>query len=642
MAITVIGVYFAFSFAMDTFRLPLMGDHCMKTSKNVEVAYNLVRYRDPFHSYVDYKATPKNPTGKLSSILRYETPLSGLLLGGIYAVFDGKDFDRRVAIARYFTLFHLIAGYLLLSIFVFRSDRFALVVFTFTFIGSAFTVSYSTKPLPETYAIFYQALFIVLGVYLMRREMGPIKKSLCLGGLCALLSIGGKLNYFLIAAPIFIVFPFFDTTLVGVGNKLKYFGVMVVGGGLAVLGMLLFTKISFYDALVYMVKGNKEIINNSLYETFMEGFDALDDIIERTRNDFGKTAYDWGKYSCYYLGLKLLYLALFKRKSATEWERFSVMTALFVLGHALNYIVLRNLFIPHRYYVVPLYLIFCLAITTLLADVRQLLSVDVSKRTPHLERVTSFFYSRSPLRFFKGVDAAPYRGALMVALLFAFMAIYAGYMAETLSTRGWQNTILLAMKAFGSTTLTFEIKRELASLADRLQGAMVLFAVLSGGMAAAAPLARFVTSWRRVSTRLDGIWQRAGVNVVNLSMIFTLSFPATFWALKNGKMFYRYADSHTELIEWAEALAEIRKDTQSGALVLAWKVCVAFYADKRSIRKATPKDIDYYRKHNLPSVMGPVRPLNIYYRRIEKYPPPMSYWVPKTSRPTLKRTDKRK
>jgi hypothetical protein len=40
--------------------------------------------------------------------------------------------------------------------------------------------------------------------------------------------------------------------------------------------------------------------------------------------------------------------------------------------------------------------------------------------------------------------------------------------------------------------------------------------------------------------------------------------------------------------------------------------------------------------------MGPVKPLNHYYQRIDKYPDPMSYWRPLSREELKARRDKKK
>jgi hypothetical protein len=639
--IAIIGVIFAVTFARGTFWLPLMGDHCMKTSKNVQVAYNIVRYGDPFSKYIDFQATPENPRGRRGAIFSFESPLSALSLAGLYALLGGEDFIRRVNIARYFTLFHLLAGYLVVALFLLRRKPFALSVLTFTLFGATFTVSYSTKPLPECYAIFYQGLFIAAGAHLLSKKIGPVKKSIIIAVLSCLLSIGGKMNYFLIALPVIIGFPFFDAELFGIKNKLKYFAIFVIGVAFASSVMLLFTDISFYDVFIFMIKGNKPIIEDSLWRTFIEGFSALDEVIKRTRTDFGRTAFDWGTAAIGYLVVKFIFIAGFKRRQTTLWQRFSVMTTLFVLGHGVNYVALRNLYIPHKYYVVPLYFIFALSITIFLTDILYILTADYPLKQRYVRPLLNDL-SRKLERWAPLSESRLALSAVATSVLaLIFLAIYLGYLGETLSSRGWRTTVLLAAKAFGSQMLAIDIRAAMVGVSRGMIIGMWVCFSLSG-----LALLALIGIWKRLgfSSRLAKVgafFQKAGIGVMPLAFAFTLSLPVTFWILKNGKSFYDYAMSHTELVEHAQDLARIRRDTESGALVLAWKVCMAFYADKRSITDAKVEDLDYYRKHSISSVMGPKKPLNHFYKKIEKYPPPMSYWVPKEQK-HLKRGPKTK
>jgi hypothetical protein len=93
------GAFAIFYQGRRTLEYPLLGHHCMKTSKSIEVSYNLVRYGDPFSQYVDWHATPTNPRGRQGNIFRYESPLSAFALAALYLVADGSDFESRVDIS---------------------------------------------------------------------------------------------------------------------------------------------------------------------------------------------------------------------------------------------------------------------------------------------------------------------------------------------------------------------------------------------------------------------------------------------------------------------------------------------------------------------------------------------------------------
>lgn len=616
-------------FGRQTFELPLLGDHCMKTSKSVEVAYNLVRYDDFFHEYNDWKAGPKNPRGKIGSILRYESPLSALGLGAVYLVVDGTDFDTRLAAARIFTLLHLAAAYLLLAVIIFRKDLLALAVFSFLFIGASFTVSYSTKPLAETYALLYQALLAVGATHLLKHPGGAIKKALLLAGGAALLCLGGKMNYFLVAFPLITLYPLFDREIRGMKSLLKYFAPFAAAAAVGVSVMLLLTNFSFYNAFVYMIRGNKPIIDNSLWATFVEGFEYIDAIIKRTRGDFGGIVFDWGRYSLFYLAAKFPYCIFSVRKRPLSLsERFSAVLSLLVLGHLLNYIVLRNLFIPHRYYVVPLFMLCCLSLTVSIADLRSFL-MGRFPGSRHLRALLSNRFARVYKALICIKSFAETRAAFVTAaFFFSAAAAVAGYFSYTLSDPSFQTTAILALKTLGAQSLAIEI-------IDRLKDAVVLLkiicavcitgAVLSVGLALFAERVNFI---KNISKKLS---KRGFPSPQAVALIVLLLIPGGSIVFQNGRIFYDYAASHLKLMEYAAQLAAIRKDTVSGDLVLSWKPCIAFYADKRSILEPVHEDLPYYRKNDIHSVMGPVKPFHKFYKRIEKYPPPMSYWEPKTA-----------
>ena len=158
-------------------------------------------------------------------------------------------------------------------------------------------------------------------------------------------------------------------------------------------------------------------------------------------------------------------------------------------------------------------------------------------------------------------------------------------------------------------------------------GLVILFRKYKG-------FARFVTQYYT-------FLQNRRISLASIALAFALALTALFLAFKNSQSFREYVQTEAKHIITAESLEKIRNNTKPGDLVLCWKWCIAFYADKRSITDATVDDLDYYREHNLHSVMGPVRPLNNYYKRIENYPEPMSYWRPMTDEELRARHKKR-
>ncbi len=641
--VTVIGLVFLIAFGGRTFGLPLLGDHCMKTSKSVEVAYNMVRYGDFFHEYDDWKAVPNNPLGKQGSILKYESPLSAVLLGVVYKIVNGLNFDTRIAAARYFTLFHLIFAYLIIAGIILRKNLLSLVAFTFLFIGSAFTVSYSTKPFAESTALFYQSLLMAVCFHLTSSKSSAVKKSLWLAAAAALLCVGGKMNYFLIAFPVIVGFAFIDPHLVGLKNKFHYFALFVGAGILGFLVLFLFSEINFYKAFVYMIRGNKTIINDSLWQTFIEGFDGLKDILKRTRDDFGTLVYDWGRLGFFYLCAKFVYLLFAgRRRPLSEGERYSAVFFLFVLGHVLNYVVLRNLFIPHRYYVIPWFVMFCLSIAVAVGDIHTLLAGDfplkqylsslLSKKSPRALRIISL-----PTRFL-----SDHTSVISPFVLLGMTAVVAGYFSSVLSDLQFRSTAVLTFKTLGSSALAIDIVQTVERTAHVLQIAAIGFA--SAAILFVIGVLLFRKNARIAALRSALKSRLRALKVTPLSLVFLgfLLIPSGIIVFQNGKIYYNYAASHLEHIETAKQLEALRKDTKSGELVLSWKPCIAFYADKRSILKPKHEDLKFYRDNNIHSVMGPVKPFDKYYKRIEKYPPPMSYWEPRSPKTKNRTSNQRR
>jgi hypothetical protein len=641
--LVIAGVMVLFFLCKQMTALPLLGDHCMKTSKSVEVSYNIVRYKDPFHQYADWQVTKDNLFGETGSIVGYESPLSALLLASLYLVVDSADFMTRLNTARYFTLFHLLGCYFLLAFFVLRKDLFSLALFSILFVASTFTIAYSTQPFVESMSLLYQALFMVVAVRLLGRNAPPTRKALLIGLAAFLLCVGGKMNYFLIGLPVILGFPFLDRTLVGWKPKLRFLAIFAGGGILLLLGLAFFTELDLRNIFIYMIKGNKPIINGNLWQTFMEGFSGFEELAKRTKEDFGYLPYTGGLLGGGYLAVKFVGLSVLKRKKpVSAFESFQLVLFLFVLGHALNYVVLRNLYIPHRYYVIPLYTVFCLAFTVLVADIRTVLFYPLAVKSKIRERVKPIFERRFPwlLSSTNGKRLSE-NSVVTVTVLLLLLALVAFVAAHTFETRhNWQTTFILASKSLGSRALGIELLESLTVIVRLLYRVSVALLTAAVGVALGLQIIKRKAGVRGVIGRANRLFSRWGITLPRVIMGLFLAVILGFSTLKTGRTFWLYAASYKEHIENANALAKIRRDTKSGDLVLAWKWCMAFYADKRSITDATVKDIAYYRENNIHSVMGPVKPLNHYYKRIEKYPEPMSYWRPLTKEELRQRREK--
>ncbi len=628
--ITAIGLILIIAFGRQTFHIPLLGYHCIKTAKSIEVAYNLVRYKDFTREYNDWQATPSNPRGARGRIFTYESPLSALTLGGLYLIFDGSDFDTRVAIARVFTLLHLICAYLILAVLIFRKSPFALGIFTFLFVGSAFTVSYSTKPLPEVYAVMYQVVILVGGTYLLSTKISEIKKAVILAGLSALLCIGGKMNYFLLALPIVVGYVFFDRNIWGVKNKLKYFTVFAVLGIVGALTLVFFAKLDLYKSFVFLIKGNKPIINNSLWDTFIEGFDALDDIIKRTREDFGILLFDWGKKSFLYLSLKAAYLLIFARKRSLElFERFSVMLFMLFLGHILNYVVLRNLFIPHRYYVVPMFIVFCLSLTIFLSDVRGMLFEDMLFK----RKIKEFIFQQIPILSKTAADInlfiSKHRFILSSVSVLLVAALVTNYFASDMGDLSARENLISALKILGAQSLAIEISSQIDFMYKFTKAISLIFTITAIVFGLVYFVFFFFHSSKSPFVFLQSLSKRLFVSPVYIFFMGLLLIPAGDIVLNNALLFYEYHSYHFPMMEDETDLAVIRKDTVSGDLVLCRKPCNAFYADKRSIENPKHEDLKYYQDNNVHSIMRPKKPFRRYYKKIEEYTNRITYWEPR-------------
>ena len=240
-------------------RVPLLDGHAMKSVNIIESAANILKYRNCKIFYIDYYATIHDPSGRRTSLLRHETPLNVLFLAGIYAATRNNKIAKRVKIARYYTWWHYILAYLLLGLLFYRRDPIGLLLFSLFYLFSYFTIYYSTRPIAENFAVFYQALYIAIIVYLLRHDIAPTIKAGTLVIASLLLCFAGKMNYFLIAAPVVIFYPLLDNYLGASRRKWRYYGMLALSLLLA-LGWLYAVKYDVLLSLKFFVTGNKTAV----------------------------------------------------------------------------------------------------------------------------------------------------------------------------------------------------------------------------------------------------------------------------------------------------------------------------------------------------------------------------------------------
>lgn len=632
LAIILVASYYIWELGSLTLENPLLSRHCMKNVKTIEVSYNMVRYRDPLSVYCDWLITPENPRGRKGSIFGYETPLSALVLAGVYAVTDSSKFEVRLELGRQLALLHLLLAYVVVAWFLLRESLFALAAFSFFLVFSHFTISYSAKPQAETFAIFYQALFLVGVTHLARWRGGPLAKSLAVCVLTGLLCAGGKMNYFLVAAPVVLLFPLFDEHFRARREFLRYYAVFLAGGLLALGGLLLLADFALGRTLVFMIRGNKEIVGGSLLATFLSGLDSFTDVWDRTEEHFGKVVFLGGVFGTLYLAPRAVLARLFGR-SGRRRLLFGVQPFLlaFLLGHALNYVVLCNLYVPHHYYVVPLYMLCCLALAAMAADLGA-----VAWPRPRLARRAASLATRL-LRKIAPRSRPPFGSRREALAVVAFglsalaVACFTGYAGRALATgeevaERYAETI----KFLGSSELTLSIRDRAvdfgAALAafERPLYALGLAVLLAGG--AALLLSHKVGAARRCLAAL--VWARraTGLTARGCALVLVTMCLAGYAFIGNGRLFTDDEDYEDRLAKSAEQLGAIRAITQPGALVICPKWCAAFYADKRSITEPDLTDIDYYTKRRVHHLGPPDRELAPFFERLRDFPLPETYW----------------
>jgi hypothetical protein len=628
LIIALVIVFFSFhalvSLSEQSLDFPLLDRHCMKSIKSMEISYNMVQYHSPFTVHVDWDATPTNPKGSRGSIIKYESPLSAIILSWVYRIIDSEYFASRLETGRYYALLHVVFAYLLISLVFLRKNFLALISFSFLFVYSQFMVSYSMKPIAETFAVFYQALFLVGGAALLNSRFNPYAKAIAMLLLSVLFCTGGKMNYFLIAGPAVIFFPLLDSNIVGLRQKAKYY-LLLTTLGTTIAGILYFVGgLNFERIFGFMIKGNQEILNDSLWITFKAGFDSFEEVRDRTREHFGSIPYYFGSAGALYLIVKKAVLSLFPgRYRPSAIDAFQTLLACIVLGHMVNYFILKNLYLPHYYYVVPLYMVLCLSAAMLFADLGQF-AVHFTRNWTKFAKNTARGRSLSLLTL----------GACLCVIALALMHFRRLFSID----EDMRSYFIYTAKYLGSTELaitlgqtTDHVRESIDWLAHTTGYLGIITAVLGLGT-----LVLFLGQSRilHLLSKLDNVLAEARITPATVAVAMLLASSTTYAFVQNSRMFFDYTfdDNLERLIKSEEKLAQIREDTIDGELILCEKWCFAFYAAKRSITKPTRQDLKYYMENNIHYLFEPRRDLANFYKKVSQYPPPETYWEPRSSR----------
>ena len=352
-------------FAAKTIQVALLEGHCVKTTNTIGIAANVVKYREYRVFYADYYVTLDNPRGRTASWTRHESPLNIFFMAGLFWLTGSETRESQIFLARCYTWLHYLLAYLLIIVFLFAGNRCGACLFSLLYLFSSFTVYYSTRPFAETFAILHQALLLVSLAYLMRQNRSPYIKAGIIILVSALFCLAGKMNYFLIAGPAALLYPFFDGYMSGRRPKLQYFSVLLLAMA-TIVSLLIAIRYDISRTLYFFLVGNKGLYHGSPWLTFWEGFRWLPKIFLRTWNDFGSLVF-WGGLAGFLSLLGKLAAGNFPRQLPPILANCRQKAILLLaFGHLVNYVVLRNLYIPHNYYLVPAHMIFVLALVSLI------------------------------------------------------------------------------------------------------------------------------------------------------------------------------------------------------------------------------------------------------------------------------------
>ena len=582
-----IALFLFYLLAHKAVRVPLLDGHAMKSVCIIESAANIVKYRNCKIFYLDYYATVDDPSGKRTSLLRHETPLNVLALAGIYAVGKVKKLDKQVRIARYYSWWHCILAYLLLALIFYRRDPIGLLFFSSFYLFSYFTIYYSTRPMAEIFALFYQALYIAVVVYLLRRDIDPTVKAGALMIFSLLLCFGGKMNYFLIAAPVVAFYPFADNYLRSGWRKLRYYAMLTVCLLLAV-GWLCVIKYDVLSSLKFFIIGNKALLHGSYWLTYWEGFLSFPMIFERTMKDFGPVVFWGGLSGLLWAAAKWLRSKFLLAKPPSRQDSLQRAIVLLAAGHALNYIVLRNLYIPHEYYLIPTFTIFLLAFLSLLGDCRSWLASVDFMLPGWLKRLPAVGYFRIDSRRANYISRI-LKWAILLTTLFGSALVILG---AIVAIRLVQESIIFIVQSLEGSIMVAQ--HWPAYLADT---SMAL--LLAGGLLLALTLIFvlfnighdiFLHCQSGLATRANRLRFCQCLGLVTLVLLFIVL------AVGDHNKFRKYYKIRKFYNGCLEALAQLRLATRPEELILCPDAALPFYAQRRSIICPTNSDMPKYRQ----------------------------------------------
>ena len=562
-------------FAARTFQVALLEGHCVKTSNNITIAANVVKYREYRVFYADYYVSLDNPRGRTASWTRHETPLNIYLLAWLFWLTGSDSRDAQILIARSYTWLHYLLAYWLIVAFLFRGNHFKIFLFTLFYLLSSFTVYYSTRPFAENYAVLYQALLLITLTHLMRQERSAYSKAGIIVLVSALFCLAGKMNYFLIAGPVAVVFPFCDPYLSQRRLKLQYFSVL----GLtlvAVTLLLLGIGYNLKQTLIFFIIGNRGLYHGSYWLTFWEGFLWFPKIFLRTWDDFGFLVF-WGGLA----GILLLFVRIaaksFSRQQPPPIDCEHRAILILTLGHVINYIVLRNLYIPHNYYLIPTYMIFVLALVSLVSSVHNTIAAS-RLSVPERWRIQPLFhYFRIDNRRANYIEKA-LKPAIVVTVICASALLLPG----------------MLVRAFPYPMASAPIA-----------GIVIVTGMIFLLLAVIFVLLRLLNDifWRRASGIATRVNQGRAWQLLWLTLIAALFLWSGRGHYARLKEYYSLGGSFRKILADVKKFQEL---TPRDATILCNNCCLGCYLDRKYILPYNYelKNIDRYRNANIRYYVG--------------------------------------
>ncbi|MEK6794968.1 MAG: hypothetical protein AABZ39_09340 [Spirochaetota bacterium] len=466
------------------------------------------------------------------------------------------------------------------------------LLFSLFYIFSFFALFHSTRPFAESFSVLYQAVFLVSLIHLAAIEGRAVLKSVLVIGLSLLLCIAGKMNYFFIAAPAVVLYPFIDGSMRAAGSKIKYYLTALIALVVPV-AVLACMKFDFLFFINFMVTGDHNYygpmkVIGSLFGTFHPKNMIF--IINRTIGDFGLLLFTGGVVGFMVLARRFIRILSNGGAGAEGNDRYNAALFILMAGHCVNYFFLKNIYAAHNYYLFSVFPLFILAAVIAVKAGWEALRNNASKKVyifalASCLSVTALYPLLSEARSFFSLQLI--RGAAVSAAIDG-RTNFGHWILHTISS----------LDAF-STKAGYPL---LAALTAFSIGVLFGIAVLIN----------------RILRRRNG---SASANVPFLLCVAVIGFLFISTAFKNAYDMYWYHSYFGKVFPpMVETAKKLTKLTAPGEVVMSRGTFIVFYTDRLY---CTPpeneKDVALYRQKEIRYLLGePAQTMKRYFEKVDE------------------------